>query len=116
MKKIFGLGLLLILSSVAVFAAKNSQTFYLSTDVQAGSVQLPRGICEMTWGAVSGSQVQLTIKTEGKKTITIPARIVEEKQDRIGTVLSDVNGVTHLQEIRTRNARFIIESAANDLK
>lgn len=116
MNRILRLGLLLMLSSVAVFAAKNSYTFYLSTDVRAGDVQIPRGICEMTWAEASGSQVQLTIKTEGKRTITVPARMIEAKYHEAGTLTSVVDGVTHLQEIYTRNARFIIEGAASDPK
>ena len=64
MKRILGVALLFMLSAVAVVAAKNAQTFYLSSDVRAGSVQLPRGTCEVTWNTTSGSQVQLSIKTE----------------------------------------------------
>ena len=110
MRRILGLALFFILSSITLLAAKNSQTFYLSTDVRAGNVQLPRGICEVAWSAPSGSQVQLTIKTEDKKTVTIPARVVEEKQDRTGVVTSVVNGVTYLDELHTRNARFIFQN------
>lgn len=113
MGRIPGLALLFLLSfllsAVALLAAENSQTFYLSSDVRAGNVQLPRGICEVTWSTRSGSQVQLTIKSEDKKTVTVPARMVEGKQDRSGTVTSVVNGVTYLNELRTRNAKFILE-------
>lgn len=109
MGRIPGLAVLFLLSAVALLAAENSQTFYLSSDVRAGNVQLPRGICEVTWSTRSGSQVQLTIKSEDKKTVTVPARMVEGKQDRSGTVTSVVNGVTYLNELRTRNAKFILE-------
>jgi hypothetical protein len=110
MRRILGVALLFMLSSVAVIAAKNSQTFYLPTDVRAGSVQLPRGICEVTWSTTSGSQVQLTIKTEDRKTLTVPARMVEGKQDRTGAVTSVVNGVTYLKEFHTNNAKFIFQN------
>jgi len=109
MRRILGIAILLILSSVTLIAAKNWQTFYLSADVRAGNVQLPRGICEVTWTAKPGSQVQLTIKTEDKKTVTVPARMVEGKQDRTGVVTSVVNGVTYLQELHTKNAKFIFQ-------
>ena len=49
MRRMLGFALLFILSSVTLMAAKNSQTFYLGSDVRAGNVQLPRGICEVTW-------------------------------------------------------------------
>jgi len=110
MRRILGFALLFILSSVTLMAAKNSQTFYLSSDVRAGNVQLPRGICEVTWSTTSGSRVQLTIKTDDKKTITVPALMVERKGDRAGVVTSVVNGVTYLVELHTRNAKFFFEN------
>ena len=110
MRRILGVALLFMLSSVALMAAKNSQTFYLSADVRAGDVELPRGICEVTWNTISGSQVQLTIKTEDQKTVTVPARMVEGKQDNTNTVTTVVNGVTYLVELRTKNAKFIFEN------
>ena len=116
MRRILGFALLFILSSVTLMAAKNSQTFYLSSDVRAGNVQLPRGICEVTWSAPSGSRVQLTIKTDDKKTVTVPALMVEGKEDRAGVVTSVENGVTHLVELHTRNAKFVIENVAEASK
>jgi len=110
MRRILGFALLLILSSVTLIAAKNSQTFYLSSDVRAGNVQLPRGICEATWSTTSGSRVQLTIKTDDKKTVTVPALMVEGTEDRTGVVTSVVNGVTYLVELHTRNAKFVFEN------
>src|ERR1700692_1857166 len=90
MRRILGFALLFILSSVTLMAAKNSQTFYLSSDVRAGNVQLPRGICEVTWSTSSGSRVQLTIKTDNEKTVTVPALMVEGKEERAGVGHSDV--------------------------
>ena len=110
MRRIVGFAFLFLLASVAALAAKNSQTFYLSADVRAGNVQLPRGICEVTWSTPTGSQVQLTIKTDDKKTVIVPARVVEGKQDRNGVVTSVVNGVTYLQELHTKNAKFLCEN------
>jgi hypothetical protein len=116
MRRILGFALLFILSSVTLMAAKNSQTFYLSSNVRAGSVQLPRGICEVTWSTSSGSRVQLTIKTDDKKTVTVPALMVEGKDDRAGVVTSVENGVTHLVELHTRNAKFVIENGTEASK
>jgi len=116
MGRIPGLALLFLLSSIALLAATNSQTFYLASDVRAGTVRLSRGICEVTWSTSTGSQVQLTIKSEDKKTVTVPARMVEGKQDRTGAVTSVVNGVTYLNELHTRNAKFILENGAETAK
>jgi hypothetical protein len=116
MRRILGLALVVILAAVTLMAAKNSQTFYLSSDVRAGNVQLPRGICEVTWSTPSGSRVQLTIKTDDKKTVTVPALMVEGKEDRAGVVTSVVHGVTYLVEIHTRNAKFVFENGTEASK
>jgi hypothetical protein len=112
MRRILGFALLYILSPVMLMAAKNSQTFYLSSDVRAGNVQLPRGICEVTWSTPSGPRVQLTIETDNEKTVTVPALMVEGKEDRAAVVTSVVNGVTYLVELHTRNAKFVFEKGA----
>ncbi len=112
MKRMLWFALLLLLSSTALMAARNSQTFYLSTDVRVGDTQVSKGICEVTWGEASGSNVQLTIKSEDKKTITVPARVVEQKQARSGLVTGVVNGVTYLRELHTTKATFIIQAPA----
>ena len=116
MRRILGLGVLFILSSVTLAAAKNSQTFYLSSDAWAGNVQLPRGICEVSWSIPSGSRVQLTMKTDDKKTVTVPALVVEGKADRASVVTSVVNGVTYLVELHTRNAKFVFENGTEASK
>ena len=110
MRRILGFALLFMLSSVTLMAAKNSQTFYLSSDVRAGNVQLPRGICEVTWSTPSGSRVQLTIKTDDKKTVTVPAVLVEGREQKSGVVTSVVNGVTYLVEFHTRNTKLVFEN------
>jgi hypothetical protein len=112
MRRMFGFALLFTLSSVTLMAAKNAQTFYLSSDVRAGNVQLPRGICEVSWSTTSGSRVQLTIKMDDKKTVTVPALMVEGKENRAGVVTSVVNGVTYLVELHTRNGKFVFENGA----
>jgi hypothetical protein len=58
----------------------------------------------------------LSITTDDKKTVTVPALMVVEKEDRAGAVTSVVNGVTYLVELRTRNAKFIFESGAEASK
>jgi hypothetical protein len=116
MRRILGFALLFILSSVTLMAAKNSQTFYLSSAVTAGNVQLPRGICEVTWSTTSGSRVQLTIKTDDKKTVTVPALMVEGKEDKADVVTSVANGVTYLVELHSRNAKFVFENGTEASK
>jgi hypothetical protein len=111
-----GLALLPILFSGTLMAAKNTQTIYLATPVRAGNAELPRGICEVSWNAPSGSRVSLTIKTEGDKTLTVSARMVEGRQDTTGVVTSVKNGVTYLQELHIKNIRFVIQNKTEGSK
>ena len=66
----------------------------------------------MTWSTTSRSRVKLTIKTDDKKSVTVPARMIEGREDRTGVVTSVVNGVTYLVELHTRNAKFVFENGA----
>jgi hypothetical protein len=116
MKYMHGLALLAMLFPGPLMAARDSQTIYLATAVRAGNAELPRGICEVSWNAASGSRVRLTIKTEDDKTLTVSARMVEGKQNTTGVVTSVVNGVTYLQELHTKNARFVIQNRTEGSK
>ena len=116
MRRILGLALTGILFPATVMAAQNSQTFYLATAARAGNIELPRGIYEVTWNAPSKSRVTLTIKAEDEKTFKVLARVVEGKQDRTGVVTSVVNGVSYLQELRSSNAKFILQSGIEETK
>jgi hypothetical protein len=77
MRYMRGLAMLAMLFSGTLMAAKDTQTIYLATPVRAGNAELPRGICEVSWSAASGSRVRLTIKTEDDKSFTVSARMVE---------------------------------------
>ena len=116
MKRILGLAILAMILSATVVGAQNSQTFYLATAARAGNVQLPRGICEVTWGSPSGSRVWLTIKMEDEKTVRILARVVEGNQGRTGVVTSVVDGVTYLEELHTNKATFIFQNGMKTSK
>jgi hypothetical protein len=110
MKRILGLAVVLwMFSALPLIAAKNSQTFFLFTDVRIGDVQLPQGECNVTWTEATGSQVQLTIKKTGnKKPVTIPARMVEVKHREVGVTTFVDNGVTYLQDFHTMTETFIL--------
>jgi hypothetical protein len=116
MRHILGFALLSIVFSATVMDAQNSQTFYLATAARAGNIQLPRGIYEISWSARSKSRVTLTIKTEDEKTFKILSRVIEGKQNRTGMITSVVDGVSYLQELRTSNARFILQNGIQGSK
>jgi hypothetical protein len=116
MRYLRGLAILAMLSSGTLMAAKGTQTIYLALPVRAGNAELPRGICEVSWNASSGSRVRLTIKTEDDKTLLVSARMVKGKQETTGVITSVINGVTYLQELHTKNARFVIQNRTEGSK
>ena len=60
--------------------------------------------------------MHLTIKTDDKRTVTVPALMVEGKEDRAGVVTAVVNGVTYLVELHTRNGKFVFENGTEASK
>ena len=116
MKYMRRLAMLAMLFSGTLMAAKDTQTIYLASPVRAGNAELPRGICEVSWTAVSGSRVRLNIKTEDDKSFTVSARMVEGKQETTGVVTSVINGVRYLKELHTKNARFVIQNRTEGSK
>jgi phenolic acid decarboxylase len=109
-KRIWGIALLFLLTSCSLpfAAAKNSQGFVLPDDVRVGDLRIPQGQYSVTWTEPSGSQVQLTLKGEGKKSITIPARLIAEKHTEAGITTINENGVTYLQDFHTTTETFIL--------
>ena len=109
MKRILGIALLLLASCpLPLIAAKNSHVFFLPDDVRVGDLLIPQGQYEVTWTEPAGSQVQLTLKGDGKKPITIPARVIVEKHPEAGMTTFVDNGVTYLQDLHTAQEAFII--------
>ena len=118
MKRIPAIALLLALFALPLFAGKNSQEFSLPANARVGDVQLQEGHCTVTWTQAAGSQVQLTIKTENQKTITVPAQMVEGKPGPIAVQTYVSNGQTYIKEFDTKNARFVLvqQEAASGTK
>ena len=111
MKRILGLGLLVLSFSVPAFAAKNSQGIAIGSAVRVGEARLPQGDCTFSWTDPSSGAVQLTLKADGQKAVTVPAHMVEEKHFNPGAGTVEVNGVTYLHEVHTKTATFVIDGA-----
>jgi phenolic acid decarboxylase len=109
-KRIWGITLLSLLASCSlpVAAAKNSHGFVLPVEVRVGDLQIPQGQYDVTWTEPSGSQVQLTLKADGKKPITVPARLIAEKHAEAGVTTFNENGITYLQDFHTMRETFIV--------
>ncbi len=116
MKRVLGIALLLASFAVPLFAGTKSQEFLLPSDVHVGDAQLPEGHCKVTWSEATGSQVQLTIKADNRKTVTVPARVVEGKQAEVSVQTVLANGVRYVSEFDTKDARFIVMDPAQGTK
>ena len=112
MKRILGLGLLVLSFSVPALAAKNSQGIAIANDVRVGDALLRQGDCTFSWTDPSGGAVQLTLKADGQKAVTVAAHMVEEKHFNPGAGTVQVNGVTYLHEVHTKTTTFVIEGAS----
>lgn len=114
MKRIFAiaLGLMLVLFAIPASAAKNSQTIKFPADVRVGQSQLAQGSYEVSWVQGTGDQVQLTLTDSHKKTTTLAARQIEEKQNSVGVTTNEVGGAQVLTEIHTTKLRFVLAEAA----
>ena len=108
MKRLYVFAFLLISFALPALGARSFQSFYLPSDVRAGSAHIPQGNCEVSWTQNSGSDVQLTIKTDGKKPITLNARVIEERHPSAGISTVVDSGITYLQDFHTTRYTFII--------
>lgn len=91
-----------------IAATRNSQPFVLPVDVRVGDLEIPRGDYELIWSERYGSEVQLTLTSDGKRPITIPARRITERHSKSGITTFEENGVTYLQDFHTTQETFIV--------
>ena len=113
MKRIFGLALLVLSFTYPAIAAKNSQDITIADDLRVGDSVLPAGHYTFSWTKSSGSEMQLTLKSERQKSVTVPAHMVHEKHASTGLETAVVNGVTYLQQVHTRSETFTLNGAPN---
>lgn len=108
MKRVFGYALVLALAAAPAFAAKNSQSVTLADAVKVGSTQIPAGDVKVTWTG-TGDNVQVTLVENGK-TVTVPAKLVQEKHDHKGYVVNRASGAEQLESIQLSNVSLQFES------
>ena len=109
MKRLFGYALMLALTAAPALAAKNSQSVSLATPVKVGATEIPAGDCKVTWNG-TGDNVQVTLAQHGK-TLTVPAKLVQEKHNHAGYIVSRESGADQLQTIQLSNVSLQLESA-----
>jgi hypothetical protein len=110
MKRFFGYAMLLALITAPAFAAKNSQSLTFSDPVIVGTTKLPAGDCKVTWTG-TGNDVQVTLQDNGK-TVTVAARMIQEKNDQVGYLAGKQNGIDQIQTIKLHNVSLVLQGTA----
>ena len=111
MKRLFGYALMLALAAAPAMAAKNSNSFNLAQNVKVGTTDIPAGNVKVSWTG-SGDAVQVTLSASGKS-ITVPAKLVSEKNGHKGYVVSNKGGVDELQTIQLSDVTLQLQSPAS---
>ena len=109
MKRLLGFALMLTLTVAPALAAKNSQSVSFASPVKVGTTEIPAGDCKVTWNG-TGDSVQVTIAQKGK-TLTIPAKLVAEKHNHKGYVVSREGGADQLETIQLSDVSLQFEGA-----
>jgi hypothetical protein len=107
MKRLFGIALACTLLAIPALAANNSQTIQLAHAVQVGSTVLPAGDYKVSWTG-SGDSVQVTLAKKGVATVTVPAKVVVQKNSNSGVSTSNHGGKEVLQVILLNNVSLIL--------
>ena len=110
MKRLFGYALMLTLVAAPSFAAKNSQSVNFATPVKVGTTELPAGDVKVSWTG-TGDNVQVTLAQNGK-TVTVPAKLVEEKHSHKGYLVNNAGGSQQLESIQLSNVSLQIQGAS----
>ena len=110
MKRSLALGFLMVLFSLSMHAATNSQKVFLSGPIQVGATTLPAGDCKLTWTG-SGADAQLTFQVSGQKPVTMPVEAIEKKSTYHAVQTNKVNGVEVLQTVILEKVTFNLKPA-----
>jgi hypothetical protein len=108
MKRLLGYALMLTLAVAPAMAAKNSQSFNLAQNVKVGTTDIPAGNVKVTWTG-TGDAVQVTLAASGKS-ITVPAKLVSEKNGHKGYTVNNKGGVDELQTIQLNDVSLQLQS------
>jgi opacity protein-like surface antigen len=109
MKRFLGYAALLALLSAPAFAAKNSETVNISEPVTIGTTQLPAADYRVTWTG-TGSNVQVTL-THGKSVLTVPAKVVDQKNNANSIQTNTKGGTTLLETINLSKVSLVFAAS-----
>ena len=111
MKRFISYAAMLALVSAPAFAAKNSENITLSQPVTVGTTQLPAADYKVSWtGTGSGAQVTLA---NGKSVVTLPAKVVDQKNNVNSVVTQTKDGANILEGINLSKVSVVFTASTN---
>lgn len=111
MKRFVGYAAILALLSAPAFAAKNSSTVTISQPVTVGTTQLPAAQYHVTWTG-TGSSAQVTLAND-KSTVTVPAKVVDQKNAITSVLTGTKGGSTVLEGINLNKVTLVFTPSPN---
>lgn len=109
MKRFVGYAAVLALLSAPAFAAKNSETINIAEPVTVGTTQLPAADYKVTWTG-NGSNAQVTL-AHGKSVVTLPAKLVDQKNHEISVLTQTRGNSTVLEGINLSKVSLVFASS-----
>ena len=107
MKRFLGFILACTFLALPVLAASNSQTVNLPSAVQVGSTQLPAGDYKVTWSG-TGDSAKATLTMKGVAPVTVPVKVIQQKNGHSGISTSIQDGKQVLQTIFLKNVNLVL--------
>ncbi len=111
MKRLLTSALMLAFVSAPAFAAKNSETLNIAEAVTVGSTQLSPADYKITWTG-TGTNGQVTL-THGKTTVTVPAKVVDQKNGANSILTDSKGGTNSMKAIYLNKVSLLLESSPN---
>src|SRR4051794_31072431 len=111
MKRFLVNAAMLVVLAAPAFAAKNSEKVTFAAPVTVGTTQIPAASYKVTWTG-TGDTAQVTL-TNGKSAVTLPAKIVEQKNPTSSVRTKNEKGTTVLETINFSNVSVIFTSSPN---
>lgn len=94
--------------STPSFASSNSQMVQFFEAVTVGSMQFPAGEYKVTWNG-TGPKVQVSLARDGKKPVTVEAKLVPQDNPEQGITVEAKNGATLLHAIRLKHCSLLLD-------
>lgn len=109
MKRFLGYAAMLALVSAPAFAAKNSENITISQPVTVGTTQLPAADYKVSWTG-TGNSAQVTL-VHGKSVVTVPAKLVEQKNNVNSVLTESKSGSNVLESINLKQVTLVFTSS-----